>query len=280
VLQSALKFRPSALAQLAEATGWSLELLSRIKKSGLSDDEVLERLGLGKEEGKAGGEGNGVDSGQEGEGTGAGSGNEGGAGDGGSGNQGEGAGAGSGGGGGRSSSGGSNSSGGGGASSSSTNKNSHAGRREFVSYLATHPIDEEDDDISDSATHEERMRVEAVAIDHILKFEPDLQRTPAGNKGFDLFGTDEDERPNRWIEVKAMKGTLGAVGMSKAQFETALEKGTRYWLYIVENATSDEPRILKIQDPAGNARTFTFDAGWSEIAIVSQVNVETGEVKV
>lgn len=59
-----------------------------------------------------------------------------------------------------------------------------------------------------------------------------------------------------------------------------LEKGNRYWFYIVENATSDEPRILEIQDPAGNARTFTFDEGWREIAMVSQVNVETGEVKV
>jgi hypothetical protein len=46
------------------------------------------------------------------------------------------------------------------------------------------------------------------------------------------------------------------------------------------NATAHEPKILKIQDPAGNARTFTFDEGWREIAIVSHVNVETGEVKI
>jgi hypothetical protein len=194
-----------------------------------------------------------------------------------------------GGGGGRSSShgfssGGSSSScsSGGGGSSSSTSKNSHAGRTEFFSYLRTHPVEVEGDEFSDSETHEQRMKVEAVAIDHILTLESDLQRTPPGNKGYDLFGTDEDGHTNRWIEVKAMVGTLAnhPVGMSKAQFEMALEKGYRYWLYIVENATSEEPRILKIQDPAGNARTFTFDAGWSEIAMVSQVNVETGEVKV
>ena len=254
VLQSALKFRPSALAQLAEATGWSLELLSRIKKSGLSDDEVLERLGLGKEEGKAEEEGNADGGGQsDGASSGAGSSGEGRTGDGanGSGNQGEGEGAGSGSGGGRSGSGGTNSSSGGGASNSSTNKNSHAGRTEFFSYLKTHPVEVEDDEFSDSETHEQRMKVEAVAIDHILKFEPDLQRTPAGNKGFDLFGTDDDGHQNRWIEVKAMVGTLAShpVGMSKAQFETALEKGFRYWLYVVENATSEEPRILKSKTP-------------------------------
>lgn len=126
------------------------------------------------------------------------------------------------------------------------------------------------------------MRVEKIAIEHILKFESDLQRTLPGNKGYDLFGTDEDGHANRWIEVKGMVGTLAnhPVGMSKAQFEMALEKGYRYWLYIVENATSQAPRILKIQDPAGNARTFTFDAGWSEIALVQQVDTGTGEVLV
>ena len=83
-------------------------------------------------------------------------------------------------------------------------------------------------------------------------------------------------------DYEALVGTLAnhPVGMSNAQFKTAQEEQHRYWLYIVENATSEEPRILKIQDPAGNARTFTFDEGWREIAIVSQVNVETGEVKV
>ncbi|MCW5936897.1 MAG: DUF3883 domain-containing protein [Fimbriimonadaceae bacterium] len=280
VLQSALKFRPSALAQLAEATGLNLDVLSRIKKSGLSDEEVLQRLGLvigveedENEEGDNNNQGDeGGDAGDSGASAGSGS------------NQGEGTGAGGGGGSsnvGGSRSIGSGSSSGAGGSSSSTSKNSHAGRREFFSYLKTHPVEVEDDEFSDSETHEQRMKVEAVAIDHILTLESDLQRTPAGNKGYDLFGTDDDGHTNRWIEVKAMVGTLAnhPVGMSKAQFEMALEKGYRYWLYIVENATSEEPRILKIQDPAGNARTFTFDEGWREIAMVSQVNVETGEVK-
>ena len=45
-------------------------------------------------------------------------------------------------------------------------------------------------------------------------------------------------------------------------------------------ATAHILRILKIQAIASNSRTLTFENGWSEIAIVSQVNVETGEVKV
>lgn len=160
--------------------------------------------------------------------------------------------------------------------------NSHAGRTEFFSYVKTHPVDVDEDEFSDSQTLEQRMSVEASAIDHILKLEPELQRTPPFNKGFDLFENDSDGNTQRWVEVKAMVGTLTnhPVGMSKAQFEMAQQKGYQYWLYIVEQATSEVPRILKIQDPAGNARTFTFDEGWREIAMVRQVNVETGEVKV
>lgn len=290
VLQAALNFRPSELEQFAKAAGFDLGILSILKKSGItSEADLKQRLGLSDDESPLDDEQEDDSDQKDEEHNDEGDTKEGetGVGEGGSSDQDEGEGAGTGGGGGRSSSGGSRSGGtgsssGAGGSSSSTSKNAHAGRREFFSYLKTHPVEVEDDEFSDSETHEQRMRVEAVAIDHILTLESDLQRTPAGNKGYDLFGTDEDGHMNRWIEVKAMVGTLAnhPVGMSKAQFEMAIEKGFRYWLYIVENATSEEPRILKIQDPAGNARTFTFDEGWREIAMVSQVNVETGEVKV
>ena len=51
-----------------------------------------------------------------------------------------------------------------------------------------------------------------------------------------------------------------------------------YWFCIVGPATSHEPRTSKIQGPIGNTRTFAFHAGRAKIAIVSQVNVETGKV--
>lgn len=290
VLQTALNFRPSELEQFAKAAGFDLGILNILKKSGItSESDLKQRLGLtnedesshddddehedGEHDDEQHHEENTQGSDDDGEvGDGAGS----------NGKEGEGAGVGSESGSGRSSSGGSGSASGGSSSNSSSNKNANAGRREFFSYLKTHPVEVEDDEFSDLETHAERMRVEAVAIDHILRIEPDLQRTPAGNKGFDLYGTGESGLPNRWIEVKAMVGTLAShpVGMSKAQFEKAMTGKSSYWLYIVENATSEEPRILKIQDPAGNARTFTFDEGWREIATVSQVNVETGEVKI
>src|SRR3546814_20200388 len=73
----------------------------------------------------------------------------------------------------------------------------------------------------------------------------------------------------RWVEVKSMTGTLAdrSVGLSRTQFDCARARGAAYWLYIVENATgTEQARVLRIQDPAGKARTFPLDKGRAAIA--------------
>lgn len=141
-----------------------------------------------------------------------------------------------------------------------------AGGRRFISYLGAHPTDEDPD--PDGLDHQKRMDLEAKAIDFVVAREPSLKRTAAGNKGHDLFEAGPDERPVRWVEVKAMTGGLKdrPVGMSSDQFECAQEHGEAFWLYIVEQAGSAEPHLVRIQDPAGLARTFTFDRGWLNVA--------------
>ena len=143
----------------------------------------------------------------------------------------------------------------------------HAGGRPFISYVGTHP-DEEGPD-PDGLDQAERMQIEERAIDLIIGLEPGLRRTPEGNPGFDLFEVDSSGRQIRWVEVKSMTGTLQdrPVGLSHTQFDCAREKGDAYWLYVVERATDPaQARVLRIQNPVGHARTFTFDHGWSEIA--------------
>ena len=112
------------------------------------------------------------------------------------------------------------------------------------------------------------MALEEKAINFILGNEPQLERTPAGNPGYDLFEADESGHTVRLVEVKSMTGefTDRPVGLTKTQFECAQMKGEAFWLYVVERADGDKPRIVKIQDPAGKARTFTFDQGWLNIA--------------
>ena len=74
--------------------------------------------------------------------------------------------------------------------------------------------------------------------------------------------------PQCLIEEEALRFRMFiAVGLSNAQFDCARDHGAAYWLYIVENANeADATRIVRIQDPAGKARTFTFDHGWRSVA--------------
>lgn len=140
------------------------------------------------------------------------------------------------------------------------------GSQQFISYVAVSPEDEEPD--PDGLDNEQRLALEDKAIEFIRGQEPNLQRTPPNNPGFDLFEPGPDGQPIRWVEVKAMTGGLvdRPVGMTRAQFLEAQERGDRYWLYVVEQAGTDDARIVCIQDPAGKARTFTFDRGWLDVA--------------
>lgn len=170
---------------------------------------------------------------------------------------------------------GSSGSGSNGGSRSGTNGGGSANRkpaqRSFVSYVAMHPQD--DDDEGDGLDHEQRMALEAKAIALIQSREPLLKSTVAGNQGFDLVESDANDEAERWVEVKAMKGTLEdrPVGLSSAQFEFARQHGEQFWLYVVERADDpNQARIVKIKDPVGKAGSFTFDKGWSSIADIDQ----------
>ena len=142
------------------------------------------------------------------------------------------------------------------------------GRMKFVSYVSLSHAGEEEPD-PDGLTQQERMNLEERAIKRVLKEEPELKRTPTNNPGFDLFQLGANGHPIKWIEVKAMKGTLNdrPVGISRTQFEWAESHRKAFWLYIVENAgASDHERVVRIQDPVGKSQTFTFDHGWISVA--------------
>ncbi len=132
----------------------------------------------------------------------------------------------------------------------------------FVSYVAVHAEEEQPD--PDGLGHERRMALEERAIRFILECEPQWRRTALNNPGFDLFRTD-GRGQQVFCEVKAMTGTLQdrPVGMSRTQFEHAYQHGRGFWLYVVEHANNDDAaRIVRIQDPARKAQTFTYDSGW------------------
>lgn len=141
------------------------------------------------------------------------------------------------------------------------------GAKPFISYVATSPDDEGPD--PDGLDQNARVALEEQAIALILAREPQLVRTPMHNPGFDLFESSTEDGTPRKVEVKAMKGDFRSrpVGLSHTQFDCAHREGRNYWLYVVENAgDSQKSHLIRIQDPAGRARTFTFDYGWLSVA--------------
>jgi hypothetical protein len=151
-----------------------------------------------------------------------------------------------------------------GARNTDARPTSSAGSPPFISYVAARLDDEEQD--PDGLSEQERLHLEEQALTLILSHEPRLERTPTNNPGFDLVEKSPYGDVVRWIEVKAMTSTLKdrPVALSRTQFEHAERLQNDYWLYVVERAGSPESaRILRIQDPAGKAKSFTFDSGWS-----------------
>ena len=146
------------------------------------------------------------------------------------------------------------------------------GGRPFISYVAVHAEEEEPD--PDGLDQQTRMALEAKAINFILGREPQWRPTPTHNSGFDLYQGAAVDAATFRCEVKAMTGRLAdrPVGLSRKQFECALENRDAYYLYVVERAGTDEARLIRIQDPAGKARTFTFDSGWLDVAVVDSAS--------
>ena len=142
-------------------------------------------------------------------------------------------------------------------------------RHEFVSYVrvAYERSDAEKVDL-DKSGHAARIKLEEKAIGFIQAREPAWRLAPPNNPGFDLYQGSTMRTATHWCEVKAMSGSLSdrPVGMSRVQFECARGRGNRYWLYIVERAGDRDANIVRIQDPAGKAKTFTFDHGWRAVA--------------
>lgn len=134
---------------------------------------------------------------------------------------------------------------------------------------------EPDDDDGDGAAKEERAQIGAAAIRHVLAWERQQKRDPTDenadnpqNEGYDISSRGPNGDVERYIEVKGLKGEWGlrGVAVTPAQFHFAETQGQRAWLYVVEFALSDAPRIHRIQDFARRVWRFGFDDGWQDIS--------------
>lgn len=125
-------------------------------------------------------------------------------------------------------------------------------------------------DLEPRPSNEENREVEAKAIAFILREEKgkgwQCPQNP-NNPGFDLYQMDRRGRIICWCEVKGLSGKFSRVSLTRTEFEEACKRGERYWLYIVENAASKQPNLIRIKDPAGKAERFTYrHPAWRSVA--------------
>jgi len=91
------------------------------------------------------------------------------------------------------------------------------------------------------------------------------KKMPINNEGYDIVS--ESPEGLRYIEVKSIDGSWGArgVGVTRAQYDTAIKFGPNWWLYIVEYAKNEARSVVTpIQNPFHLATEFRFDAGWRD----------------
>jgi len=79
--------------------------------------------------------------------------------------------------------------------------------------------------------------------------EPNFARAAglSDNPGFDLL-SHHPLQGQRGIEVKGRAG-IGDVELTENEWAKACNERDRYWLYVVFDCASPNPRLLKVRDP-------------------------------
>ena len=118
---------------------------------------------------------------------------------------------------------------------------------------------------------EKRDEIDKRGIAKVLAYERQQGRFPEekphNNRGFDILSRNAAGEVVRTIEVKSKGDKWDSVLVSKAQFETALERNTNFWLYVVERSLDDDNyQIYLIQNPAHKVQKFAYKSDWIEIA--------------
>ena len=144
-----------------------------------------------------------------------------------------------------------------------------AGRPVLRSYLSP-PNDDQESELQ--GQEQGRSTVDKAGVGHVLEYERTCGRIPKemphNNAGYDIESRDTTGAVVRWIEVKSLSGQWNSTYavLSRSQFEKATVLGESFWLYVVEQAESDNYQVHRIPNPALKASHFMFDDGWRATA--------------
>ncbi|HDJ89417.1 MAG TPA: DUF3883 domain-containing protein [Thermoprotei archaeon] len=104
-----------------------------------------------------------------------------------------------------------------------------------------------------------RKRIELKAMRISLNYEKNAGREAidvSDKEHFDILSRDPNTGEVRYIEVKGHAGPSMVAELSEEEYRVALEKGEKYWLYIVYNVETDNPQLTAIRNPIKNMKVI------------------------
>ncbi|MCS4173326.1 helicase-related protein [Salinibacter ruber] len=129
---------------------------------------------------------------------------------------------------------------------------------DFVACAVVLPSTEETDDMSQSDEVEALAMQEAIAHERArgasVQDVSDPEKAQAAGlsdwPGFDLL-SEHPETGMRGIEVKG-RARVGDVTLHDNEWTAAINQRDDYWLYVVYDCATSDPRLIRIQDPFGS----------------------------
>ncbi len=122
---------------------------------------------------------------------------------------------------------------------------------------------------SDNNNQDRKLEIEVLSRKKVVEYEINRGREPIEmsktNPGYDMESINKvTGEIERFIEIKGTTGSWKNMGVSisSTQFSDAQDKGSNYWLYVVDNVDESYAKVYAIQNPAMKIDKFMFDGGW------------------
>lgn len=110
----------------------------------------------------------------------------------------------------------------------------------------------------------------ATVVTELEKLGYDVDDRQTARLGYDLYARHRTTREQRLIEVKGVQGPLRAVWLEQNEWAQAQQRGSEYWLYVVDSCATAAAVRLRQQNPAaalgGPRRIERFQIPLSELS--------------
>ncbi|MET8907583.1 helicase-related protein [Micromonospora sp. NPDC004551] len=109
----------------------------------------------------------------------------------------------------------------------------------------------------------------ATVVTELEKLGYDVDDRQTAGLGYDLYARHRTTREQRLVEVKGVQGPLRAVWLEQNEWAQAQQRGSEYWLYVIDSCAASPVVRLRQQDPAavlgGPRRIERFQIPLSEL---------------